>query len=116
VIVGDAGGGIRPGATVAAAAKRLKLTLPFHIGLNYWYLTPNGTSTGVLKARQHTVEEIGIADKQLTQGRKQQRAFLTSFAGSVVRDQATSKRSRFITLTHAATKSDTNFSRASSLA
>jgi hypothetical protein len=32
------------------------------------------------------------------------------------RDQARSKRSRFITLTHAATKSRTNFSRASSLA
>jgi hypothetical protein len=75
--------GVRPGATVAAAAKRLKLTPRFHIGLNYWYLAPNGSSTGILKVRNGTVEEIGIADKQLTRGRKAQRTFLTSFSGSV---------------------------------
>jgi hypothetical protein len=75
--------GVRPGATVAAAAKRLKLTPRFHIGLNYWYLAPNGASTGILKVRHGIVEEIGIADRRLTRGRKAQRTFLTSFSGSI---------------------------------
>ena len=72
--------GVRPGATVAAAGKRLKLTRPFQVGLNTLYLAPNGASTAVLKVRHGIVEEIGIGDKQLTQGRKAQRYFLTSFS------------------------------------
>jgi hypothetical protein len=71
--------GVRPGATVAAAGKLLKLTGPFHIGKNYWYLAPNGSSTGVLKVRHGIVEEIGIGDKQLTQGHQAQVVFLNSF-------------------------------------
>jgi len=72
--------GIRCGATVAAAGKLVKLTGPFHIGLNYWYLAPNGASTAVFKVRGRIIEEIGIADKQLTRGHKAQVAFLTSFS------------------------------------
>jgi hypothetical protein len=72
--------GIRCGATVAAAGKVLKLTGPFHIGLNYWYLAPNGASTAVFKVRGGIIEEIGIGDKQLTRGHKAQVAFLTSFS------------------------------------
>ena len=72
--------GVRCGATVAAASKLLKLTGPFHIGLNYWYLAPNGASTAVFKVRDGIIEEIGIADKQLTRGHKAQVAFLTSFS------------------------------------
>jgi hypothetical protein len=75
--------GVRPGATVAAAGRRLTLTRAFRVGLNDWYLAPNGASTGILKVRDGIVEEIGIGDKQLTQGRKAQRTFLTSFDGSV---------------------------------
>jgi hypothetical protein len=71
--------GVRVGATVAAAGHHLKLTSPFHIGKNYWYLAPNGSSTAVLKVRGGIVEEIGIAEKALTSGRKAQRAFLVSF-------------------------------------
>jgi hypothetical protein len=70
---------VRPGASLATAAKHLKLTGPFHVGLNYWYVAPNGTSTAVLKVRHGTVEEIGIADKSLTKTRKATLAFLTSF-------------------------------------
>jgi Putative Ig domain len=71
--------GVRCGATVAAASKVLKLTGPFHIGLNYWYLAPNGASTAVFKVRGGIIEEIGIGDKALTDGHKAQVAFLTSF-------------------------------------
>jgi hypothetical protein len=72
--------GVRCGATVAAASKVLKLTGPFHVGKNYWYLAPNGASTAVFKVRGGIIEEIGIGDKQLTQGHKAQLAFLTSFS------------------------------------
>ena len=72
--------GIRPGATVGEAAKHLKLEAPFRIGLNYWYLASDGTVTAVLKVRNDIVQEIGIADRQITEGRAAQRAFLTSFS------------------------------------
>jgi hypothetical protein len=71
--------GIRPGATLATARRHLKLGRPLHIGLNFWYLASNGSSTAVLKVRHGIVEEIGIADKQLTKGRKAQRTFMKSF-------------------------------------
>ena len=72
--------GVGPGATLAAARKHHKLTGPFHVGLNVWYLTPNGSSTGVLKVRHGIVEEIGIAVKSLTKGHKAQVVFLKSFS------------------------------------
>jgi len=72
--------GVRPGATIAAAGKHLRLAGPFHIGLNYWYLAPDSDSTAVLKVRHGIVEEIGIGDKQITQGHKAQLAFLKSFS------------------------------------
>jgi hypothetical protein len=72
--------GVRASATVKAAGKKLKLTGPFHIGLNTWYLAPNGSSTGVLKTRHGIVEEIGIGQKVLTNTHKAQVAFLHSFS------------------------------------
>jgi GH25 family lysozyme M1 (1,4-beta-N-acetylmuramidase) len=71
--------GVRVGATVAAASQHVKLTSPFDIGKNDWYLAPNGASTAVLKVRGGIIEEIGIAEKALTQGRRAQRTFLVSF-------------------------------------
>ena len=71
--------GVRPRTTVTAARKSLRLGKPFHVGLNYWYLAPNGSSTAVLKVRRGTVEEIGIGDRQLTRTRKADRSFLRSF-------------------------------------
>jgi len=72
--------GIRPGAMITAAAKKLKLGKVFRIGLNDWYLAPAGPVTAILKVRHSIVQEIGIANKQLTQGRSAQRTFLTSFS------------------------------------
>jgi hypothetical protein len=43
-------------------------------------LAPNCKSTAVFKVRGGIIEEIGIADKQLTKGHKAQVAFLTSFS------------------------------------
>jgi hypothetical protein len=71
--------GVRAGASVRQAAKHLKLEPPFYIGRNDWYLAPIGSSTAVLKVRHRVVQEVGIADRQLTSGRTMQRTFLTSF-------------------------------------
>ncbi len=72
--------GVRAGATIKAASRKLKTGKPFHIGKNIWYLASNGSSTAVLKVRQGIVEEIGIGDKALTTGHKAQRNFLNSFS------------------------------------
>jgi FG-GAP repeat len=72
--------GIRVGATIAAAGQVLKLTGPFKIGLNDWYLAPNGASTAVFKARRAVIQEIGIADKSLTNSTKADKRFLRSFS------------------------------------
>ena len=70
--------GVRPGATVAAARTRLRLSRRFHIGRNYWYLAPNGSSVAVLKVSRGVVVEIGIGNRQLTRGHKAQLVFLKS--------------------------------------
>ncbi|MDQ6779409.1 MAG: lipase family protein [Actinomycetota bacterium] len=72
--------GVSPGATVAAARKRLKLGKPFRLGANYWYLVANGSSTGVLKVRRGVAEELGIAEQQITRSRRADVAFLRSFS------------------------------------
>jgi uncharacterized protein len=62
--------GVRQGATVAAARRRLRLSAPFRAGPSVWYLAPNGDSMGLLKVRQGIVAEVGIADRPLlTRGR-----------------------------------------------
>jgi len=71
---------VHPGARLAAVARQLTVGRGFHIGLNWWYLVPNGPSRGVLIVRHGKIEEIGIADKQLTTNRLAVRRFLTSFS------------------------------------
>jgi hypothetical protein len=72
--------GVRAGSRLAAARRHLKLAGPFHIGLNYWYLAPNGGSTVVLKVRHGIVQEVGIANAKFTRGQKAQLTFLKSFS------------------------------------
>jgi hypothetical protein len=72
--------GVRPGATLAATKRVLRVGRPFHIGLNYWYLAPNGKSRAVLKVRQGIVQEIGIADSNVTATRHLAFTFFTSFS------------------------------------
>ncbi|MDQ6835436.1 MAG: DUF6351 family protein, partial [Actinomycetota bacterium] len=71
--------GVRPRARLSFAARRLRLGRPFHVGKNWWYFAPNGASTALLKVRRRRVQEIGIATKALTRGRRAQRAFIRSF-------------------------------------
>lgn len=73
-------GGVRPGMTLTRARRRLALGRGFHVGLNWWYFAPNGRSRGLLKVRHGVVEEIGIAEAAVTNGRRAQWVFLTSFS------------------------------------
>jgi len=72
--------GIRPGAKITTASHTLQTGTPFHVGLNLWYLAPNGRSTAVLKVRHGIVAEIGIADHPLTRNRQARLTFLRSFS------------------------------------
>jgi hypothetical protein len=72
--------GIRVGTTVTAASKVLKLTGPFKIGRNTWYLAGAGPAHAILKTRAGLIQEIGIADKSLTRNAKADKTFLRSFS------------------------------------
>ncbi|HWF74667.1 MAG TPA: hypothetical protein VG186_15060 [Solirubrobacteraceae bacterium] len=75
--------GVRPGAVLTAVAKHLGVGKAFHIGSNYWYLAPAGSARGVVKVRGGVIQEVGLANKQLTAGsRTAQHAFLASFTGA----------------------------------
>jgi hypothetical protein len=50
------------------------------VGLNDWYMAPDGSVTAVLKVRDDIVEEIGVAPAALTATRTAQRMFVTSFS------------------------------------
>lgn len=71
--------GARPGMRLAAVAARLKLAKALRIGLNDWYMVPGYTSDGVLKVRDGTIQEIGLASKRLTTARDAQLRFMLSF-------------------------------------
>jgi hypothetical protein len=72
--------GVRPGARLAPVARHLHVRGPFHLGLNNWYLVPDGSVTGVLKVRHGSVEEVGIANRSLTRSRRAAMRFLRSFS------------------------------------
>ncbi|HEY1590480.1 MAG TPA: hypothetical protein VGF81_01710 [Solirubrobacteraceae bacterium] len=57
---------VKPGALLSKVARRLHVGRRIRIGLNDWYLLPNGRSIGVLKVRHGVIEEVGIADKRLS--------------------------------------------------
>jgi hypothetical protein len=71
---------VRPGATLTNAQAKLPRGNLFHIGLNDWYLAPDGTVTAIFKVRSSIIQEVGIAEQQITATRKTQRTFLTSFS------------------------------------
>ena len=70
--------GVHPGARLAAVARRLGVGPGIHVGLNWWYLAPKGSSRAVLKVRHGVVLEIGIANEHLTQGSSAALRFLKS--------------------------------------
>ena len=71
--------GVRAGTSLTQAARRLKLAKAIHWGANDWYVIPGKTSNGVLKVRDGVVQEVGIANKQLTTGRAAQLQLLRNF-------------------------------------
>ncbi len=75
-----AAAGIRPGAKLAAARRRLHLRRGSQVGLNRWYFGSDGPATVLLKVRRGVVEEIGIASPQLTKTAAGRRRFLHSFS------------------------------------
>ncbi|HKO26104.1 MAG TPA: hypothetical protein VJU80_01485, partial [Solirubrobacteraceae bacterium] len=60
--------GVKQGARLARVRRRLHVSRGYKIGLNTWYLVPNGHSRGVLKVRHGVIFEVGIANKRLTTG------------------------------------------------
>lgn len=72
--------GVRQGATLASARRKLGAGDLFQIGLNLWYLKSYGSCTAVLKVRDGIVQEVGIADAAVTRNRATQRRFITSFS------------------------------------
>jgi hypothetical protein len=71
--------GVTDGYTIQAAAKHLKIGKVMVLGFNDWYIAPGTSSNYVLKVRNGIVLEIGIANKQATTGRANQKKFLSSF-------------------------------------
>jgi ABC-2 type transport system ATP-binding protein len=70
--------GIRHGTRLAVARRRLHLT-HYRVGLNDWYLAPDGRVRAVLKVRRGTVQEVGIANLGLTTSRRATARFLRAF-------------------------------------
>jgi sugar lactone lactonase YvrE len=71
--------GIRPGSTLATAARHRHLSRVVRVGHNDWYILPGTTSNTVLKVRHGIIKEIGIATKSLTSNRTQQLQLLRNF-------------------------------------
>jgi pimeloyl-ACP methyl ester carboxylesterase len=72
--------GVRPGTKLGKVARRLKVGRGFHIGRNWWYLTPDGAGRGVVKVRRGVIDEVGIANAKLTRNRPAARKLLKSFS------------------------------------
>jgi hypothetical protein len=73
----------RPGAKLTKSlSRRLHLGKVFHVGANDWYIAPARKADGVLKVRKRVVQEVGVADKRLLNGRKAQQRFLKSFSAT----------------------------------
>ena len=75
--------GATPGTKLTAAiTKKLRVGKVIAIGLNDWYIAPGKVSQGVLRVRGGIIQEVGIANKTLTNGRAAQKRFLTGFNSS----------------------------------
>jgi ABC-2 type transport system ATP-binding protein len=70
--------GIRAGSRLTFARRQLRLRR-YHVGLNDWYVASDGRIRAVLKVRRGTVQEVGIADRNLTAPGRATAAFLRSF-------------------------------------
>jgi hypothetical protein len=71
--------GVKAGETLGRAERRIAHGELVKVGLNDWYLARVGAVEAVLKVRHGTVQEVGIATRQLTATSQQRRRFVTSF-------------------------------------
>jgi len=58
--------GVQANTRLSRVARRPRISRPFHVGRNTWYLTANGPSRGVLNVRHGVIEVVGIAPARLT--------------------------------------------------
>jgi 6-phosphogluconolactonase (cycloisomerase 2 family) len=68
--------GIRPGATLRTAAKRLHPGAAIHVGASNWYIAREGSTTGIIEVQHGIVRNVGIANAKLTDSRKAQLRFV----------------------------------------
>jgi hypothetical protein len=73
--------GVRPGSSLAAARRRLRVGRGYPVGLNTWYVVrgARGAASGVFKVRNGEVQEVGLATRALTATPALARAFFRSF-------------------------------------
>jgi hypothetical protein len=71
--------GVRPGTPLATVARRLHVSRRYPVGLNTWYLVPDGPVRGVLKVRHGLIEEVGIADAIFGASQHEANKFFRSF-------------------------------------
>jgi hypothetical protein len=71
--------GVPPNTPLKKVARKLHVGRRYHVGKNYWYVTPNGSSHGILKVVHGRIQEIGVADKRVTASVSQDRRFLRTF-------------------------------------
>jgi hypothetical protein len=71
--------GVRPHTPLKRVAAKLKVGTPFHVGKNFWYLTPGTRTRGVLKVVHGHIQEIGTAPARLLRTRAAGRRFFRSF-------------------------------------
>jgi hypothetical protein len=72
--------GVRPNARLTkTVARKLRIGRRYHVGKNYWYVVPNGSTHGILKVVHGRIQEVGIADKRVTSTVSQNRLFLRTF-------------------------------------
>ena len=74
--------GVQPGTPLATAARKLAVGRVFKVGGSEWYIASGAAANGILKVRHGVIQEIGIADRSITHGRKAQLTFLTGFRSS----------------------------------
>ena len=71
--------GVHPGTSLKSAKRRLHLRGGIRIGKDRWFFARRGRTNVVIRARDGAVAEVGIANRGLTSGKRQQRRFLKSF-------------------------------------
>jgi hypothetical protein len=72
--------GVRPGARLARVTHRRHLGRPFVVGRDDWYLLADRSARGVMRVRRGIIEEVGIANRSLTNRRAKARRLLGSLS------------------------------------